>query len=88
MLRVMCEAARYEGNPLLKLSNTMKWGITFGDHEIAELERYLEIVDPLEQMFNELNSAQTNIQKIIPGIKVKTFYYKVIVCMLLYSREC
>ena len=47
MLRVICEAARYDGNPLLKLSNTMKWGISFGDNEITELEHYLEIIGPL-----------------------------------------
>ena len=78
MLRVLVEAARHEGNPLLKLSNTMKWQISFGDHEITELERYLEIIGPLEEMFNSLNSTQSTIQRVIPSIKVNTSILKLL----------
>ena len=83
MLRVLVEAARHEGNPLLKLSNTMKWQISFGDHEITELERYLEIIGPLEEMFNSLNSTQSTIQRVIPSIKVNTSILKLLfVCFV------
>ena len=83
MLRVLVQAARHEGNPLQKLTTTMKWGITFGDHEISELERYLEIIGPLEEMFNSLNSTQSTIQKVIPSILVNTSILKLLfVCFL------
>ena len=87
MLRVLCEAARYDGNPLLKLSNTMKWGISFGDNEITELEHYLEIIGPLEEMFNSLNSSQSTIQKVIPSIKVNTLILKLLfVCFYILEN--
>ena len=85
MVATMVEAYRYEGNPLNRLSTSMKWGITFGENEIQELEKYMEIIGPLEQLFNSLNAEKSsNIQKIYPSIKVRRpFFFKVIVCMLL-----
>lgn len=79
MVSTMVQAFRYEGNPLNRLATTMKWGISFGENEIQELEKYLEIIGPLEQMFNSFNSEKTsNIQKIIPSIKVKSVSLKLL----------
>ena len=81
MLRGIIDCAHYEGSPLYRLSSEMKWGITFSPMEISELEKYLELVGPLETLFNALNSEKTsNIQRVVPSIQVKIVINKIIVC--------
>ena len=74
----MIECAKYPGNPLFRLCSEMKWGLTFAQYEIEELEKYISIVGPLETLFSALNSDQfSTIQRVYPSIKV---YIKFVLC--------
>ena len=74
----MIECAKYPGNPLFRFCSEMKWGLTFAQYEIEELEKYISIVGPLETLFSALNSDQfSTIQRVYPSIKV---HFKFILC--------
>lgn len=71
MIRALIEAARYEGNPLSRICQEMAWGISFSEHDLTELEKYLRIIGPMETMFSALNSdKKTTIQHVFPSILV------------------
>lgn len=71
MLRVFIEALNHENNPLLHLSNEMKWNKTFTRVEVAELEKFMRIMGPMEMMFTRLNSEKVStIHMVFPTIKV------------------
>ena len=55
MISVLVECAKYEGNPLYRICQEMDWKISFSPHEIAELEKLLIILGPLERMFSTLD---------------------------------
>ena len=89
MIRGLLDCARYEGSPLAKLSASMDWGISFSQNDLAELQKYLELVGPLEKMFQSLNSdKESNIQRVVPSILVRKIFNKVIVCKDTLCREC
>ena len=71
MVRRMIECAKYPGNPLFRFCSEMKWGLTFAQYEIEELEKYISIVGPLETLFSALNSDKfSTIHRVYPSIKV------------------
>ena len=83
MVSTPVECAKYPGEPLFRLSEEMSWGIHFSRQDIAELEKFLEIMGPLEKLFSSLDSEKSStIQKVYPSIKVKmmSLYFKFIVC--------
>ena len=72
MVRELVACAKHDGDPLYRLNECMKWGITFSPFEISELEKFLHILGPLETLFNSLDSDQkSTIQKVYPSIKVE-----------------
>ena len=75
MISVLIECAKYEGNPLYRICQEMDWKISFSPHEIAELEKLLIILGPLERMFSTLDSeTHSTIQRVYPSIQVKSIY--------------
>ena len=70
-IRMLVECARYDSNPLFRLCQEMKWGISFSEYDITELEKYLRLLGPFETMFTALNNdTNTTIQKVLPSILV------------------
>ena len=58
MLRVLLEAANQPGQPLKKLSYEMNWNIIFTSEDIANIEIYVKMMDPMEKLFSSLNSEK------------------------------
>ena len=58
MLRVLLEAANQPDKPLKKLSYEMSWGIVFTDKDIANMQVFVELMDPMEKLFSSLNSEK------------------------------
>ena len=72
MVKELVLCAKHDGNPLFRLSESMKWGISFSPFEISELEKFLHICGPLETLFSSLDSDQkSTIQKVYPSIQVE-----------------
>ena len=71
MIKVLLECSKYEGNPLFMLADSMNWDIQFTRQDLAELEKFMTIMGPLEKLFSSLDSDQhSTIQKVYPDIKV------------------
>ena len=71
MIKVLLECSKYEGNPLFMLADSMNWDIQFSRQDLAELEKFMTIMGPLEKLFSSLDSDQhSTIQKVYPDIKV------------------
>ena len=58
MLRVLLEAANQPDKPLKKLSYEMSWDIVFTSEDIANIEIYVKMMDPMEKLFSSLNSEK------------------------------
>ena len=58
MLRVLLEAANQPDKPLKKLSYEMNWNIIFTSEDIANIEIYVKMMDPMEKLFSSLNSEK------------------------------
>ena len=71
MVRQMIQCAKYPGNPLNKICSELKWGISFAQYEIDELEKYISIVGPMETLFSALNSDHSStLHRVFPSLKV------------------
>ena len=72
MLRVLLEIADLPDSPLTKLSRVMKWHIEFSASDIAELKKFMRIMDPMERLFSQ------------GGIKLKEISKKAFVILGLF----
>ena len=71
LLRTFLDAANYEGKPLDRLSTEMKWFITFSPEEISDLQKLLQLLDPLEMLFTKLGSeTHSSIHLVVPTLLV------------------
>ena len=71
MVKVLVEAAEWEGDPLHKLSMEYKWNIFFTQHDISELKKFLKIMVPLEKLFSDLASEdKSTLPRVLPTIRV------------------
>lgn len=58
MLRVLLEAALRPDQPLKKLSFEISWDIVFTSEDIANIQVFVQLMDPMEKLFSSLNSEK------------------------------
>ena len=76
MLKALLEVADLPDCPLTKLSQVMKWNITFSPSDLSELKKFLEIMAPMERVFCELNSEKdSTLHLVYPIVKVTSLSF-------------
>ena len=76
MCRCFLHLLRYPGDPLGQmLRHFSAWKIApLSASEIEQLEKFLQIMDPLERLFSKLNAERTaTIHRVYPCVKVRRF---------------
>ena len=74
MLRVLLEAALRPDQPLKKLSFEMSWDIVFTSEDISNMQVFVQLMDPLENLFSSLNSEkESTIHLCYPTVLVTLF---------------
>ena len=73
MLRGLLEVLKAPGDLLGQVDAIMKWGIVFSDGDIMEIDLFLAILGPIEQLFSNLNSEkEATLHLVLPTIRVST----------------
>ena len=71
MTSVLLEALDQPDDPLHVIAQELKWKITFTTNDVAELQKFMKIMGPLNVLFGELNSdTSSTIHKVYPCLKV------------------
>ena len=71
MLRGLLEVLKAPGDLLGQIDAIMKWGIIFSDEDIREIDLFLAICGPMEQLFSNLNSEkEATLHLVLPTIRV------------------
>ena len=84
MLKTWIKAAKWEGKPLERLSNEMKWYISFSTEEIDDMEKLLLLLDPMEKLFTRLGSqSQSSIHLVVPTLLVSVIVSSLLVYLSL-----
>ena len=75
MINALLEVAELPDSPLSKLSQIMKWNISFTPQDITELKKFVEIMGPMERIFTHLNSElESTIHLCYPFVKVDNLF--------------
>lgn len=71
MCRTFIEVACAPGDLLSQVSNHMGWEYVFSSLEIQDLQLFLVLMDPLEELFSSLNSEKVaTIHLVLPTVRV------------------
>ena len=72
MLSVLVLCWHHDGNPLSKMNQEFGWKIDFNERDIVEIEKYLKLMKPLQQLFMRLNSDQSStLHLVFPTLRVR-----------------
>ena len=70
MLRELLKVADLPDDPLKRLSDHMKWKIEFSSADITELKKFIQIMEPMERLFCQLNSEKdSTLHLVYPIVK-------------------
>ena len=87
MLRSFLSAANHENLPIQKLRLAMKWDIEFSRVEIADMEKLLSVLEPLQKLFVRLGSeSESTVHLVVPTIRVNIHNNVIISNQVQYTR--
>ena len=70
MVKSVLLAAKADGGPLEKLTDEMDWNIYISDRDVTELELFIEIMSPFEELFSKLNGElYSTMNQVFPSVK-------------------